>query len=367
MSWLAAAVLAAAVMQPQPTATRRPITEMDLMRFQWIADPRLSPDGRDVAFVRVVVNEKKDGYDSGIWMVPADGSAAPRPFTAGPRDTAPRWSPDGRRLAFLRAGEKDGKPQPAQIHVMERLGGEARVITELPKGASAIEWSPDGRTLAFLSTTTDKDLESRAKDKSAAKKDDDSRESDVRVITRAVYRFNARGYLESDRPSQAWTVEVPATGEALASPRRVTSGEFAAEDVVWSRDGAHLLFAASRVKEPYYAPDDRDLFSVPAAGGTPVLVASIDGEVGRVAVAPDGRRLAFRGVLGGRPERSFDQPDLFVAEAAGSVPRNLTASAEFDVMSGLAGDQRAPRGGAPSAPVWSADGRALYVIAAENG
>src|SRR5918994_1431401 len=133
MSFLAAALVLAA-QQAAPAPARRAITEMDLFRFVWVADPQISPDGADVAFVRVAVNKKKDGYDSALWIVPADGSAAPRPFTSGPRDVAPRWSPDGRRLAFLRAAEKDGKPQPAQIHLIERAGGEARAITDLPKG-----------------------------------------------------------------------------------------------------------------------------------------------------------------------------------------------------------------------------------------
>src|SRR5437763_669731 len=93
----------------------RPITEKDLFRFQWAADPQVSPDGAQVAFVRVNVDAKKEGYETAIWIVPLRGGAAPRRLTNGPRDSAPRWSPDGKTLAFLRAPEKDGKPQPAQI------------------------------------------------------------------------------------------------------------------------------------------------------------------------------------------------------------------------------------------------------------
>ena len=139
MSLLAVAVVLAA-QQAGPIPPRRAITETDLFRFVWIADPRISPDGRDVAFVRVSVDKKKEGYETALWIVPADGSAPPRAFTSGPHDTAPRWSPDGRRLAFLRADEKDGKPEPAQIHLIERGGGEARRVTDIPHGASAPVW-----------------------------------------------------------------------------------------------------------------------------------------------------------------------------------------------------------------------------------
>ena len=44
--------------------------------FVWIADPQVSPDGRQIAFVRVVTNEKTDDYDSSLCLVPADGTEA---------------------------------------------------------------------------------------------------------------------------------------------------------------------------------------------------------------------------------------------------------------------------------------------------
>src|SRR5438477_3578145 len=89
-------------------ADKRPITEKDLFQFTWIADPQVSPDGSQVAFVKVVVNDKKDDYDTSIWTVSTRGGE-PRMLTASKRDTSPQWSPEGARLAFLRSVEKDGK------------------------------------------------------------------------------------------------------------------------------------------------------------------------------------------------------------------------------------------------------------------
>src|SRR3954468_7131921 len=95
---LFAATLAAAVFLSGSEvcrAEKRNITEKDLFDFVWIGDPQVAPDGSRVAFVRVTVNEKKDGYDTSIWIVATDGSDQPRQLTSGKHDSTPRWSPDG--------------------------------------------------------------------------------------------------------------------------------------------------------------------------------------------------------------------------------------------------------------------------------
>jgi len=353
--------------------SERRITETDLFRFVWVADPQISPDGKRVAFVRVAVNTKKDGYDTAVWVAPADGSDSPRAFTSGPQDASPRWSPDGKWIAFTRALEKDGKPQPPQLYAIPSGGGEARALTDLPKGAGSPEWSPDGATIAFTSTTNEKDLAKKAKQDSGKKDESDSalaedRESDVRVITRAVYRFNGRGYLDRDRPAHIWTVAAPGEGSALPASRQVTKGEFDEDGIAWSPDGAEIFFTSNREKEPYYGAPDSDLYAVAAGGGQPRRVVDIDGPIGEFAFSPDGRRIAFRAIRNGSPARSYDQPDLFVVDRApGATPRNLTGDYDYDVGSGLTGDQRAPRGASPSVLAWTKDGASIVTGTAERG
>jgi dipeptidyl aminopeptidase/acylaminoacyl peptidase len=342
-------------------ADKRPIQETDLFRFVWVADPQISPDGKQVAFVRVTVNRKKEGYDTAIWIAPADGREAPRAFTNG-MDTNPRWAPDGSRLAFNRAIEKDGKPQPAQLWVLSLRGGEARPLTDLPKGASAAAWSPDGKTIAFTSTTTDKDL--ARKDARPEPGREEERESDVRVISRATYRLNGPGYLDPTRPSKIWTIDASADGSQ--KPKRVTTGGFSEDSLSWSPDGQRIYFTSNRVKEPYYEAPDNNVFSVAAGGGEPEKAADIDGTIGDYALSADGKRIALVGRQNGKPARSYDQPDLFLADVGPSaVATNLTAAYDYDVDGGATGDQRAPRGGQPSAPVWA--GNAVVVKTCEKG
>src|SRR5678815_3970287 len=70
-------------------AQKRNITEKDLWDFVWIGDSQVSPDGSRVAFVRVTVNEKKEGYNTAIWIVSTDGKEAAQRLTKGDHDTTP--------------------------------------------------------------------------------------------------------------------------------------------------------------------------------------------------------------------------------------------------------------------------------------
>jgi dipeptidyl aminopeptidase/acylaminoacyl peptidase len=357
--------LAATAMSPR-AAAKRPITETDLYKFTWIADPQISPDGATVAFVQVTVNEKDNKYEHAVYTVPASGGSAPQRLTGGTRDTSPRWSPDGKWIALVRPDDKD----TPQIYLLSMGGGEARALTTLPKGAASPVWSPDGKTLAFTSTTTADDLK---KPDPAAKPSDGAqgrpeRKSDVKVITRAVYRANGNPtYVDPDRHAHIWTVPVNGTG-GTAEAKAVTRGDFDERSVQWSPDGASLYFVSDRVAESYYSGGDADLYRVPAAGGSIQKIASIDGPIGSFAVSPDGKRIAFVGTFTGKPVRSYSQADLWIVDAApDSVPKNLTEAYDNDVMGGIGGDQASPRGEQPKPVVWSKDGASLIVTTAEQG
>jgi dipeptidyl aminopeptidase/acylaminoacyl peptidase len=367
---VAACLAAAAAVLPAQGQGKRFITEKDLLKFTWIADPQLSPDGSTVAFVRVTVNERDDRYDTAIFAVPSTGGEAPRRLTSGTRDTAPRWSPDGKRLAFVRASERDGKTEPGQLYVLAMDGGEARPVTELAGGAGNPAWSPDGTQIAFTSATEFKDPRTAGEAKAPGE-----RKSDVQVITRAVYRENGNpGYLDTEHRTHIFTVAGvgadarPAPSQKPAAPVQLTDGEFSEGGLQWAPDGSTIYFVSTRVPEPYYEEKGAELFSVPAAGGAIARVAAIEGSIGNISVSPDGSRIAFVGELRGTPIRSYSQTDLWVTGATpGSAPKNLTADYDFDIASGIGGDQAAPRGQNRKPIVWAKDSASVILVAAEKG
>ena len=349
-------------------AQKRLITETDLFKFVWIADPQISPDGSKVIFVRNWVNQKADRYDTALWVVPTGGGPA-RQLTAGPRDSSPRWSPDGRWIAFIRSAEKEGRPQPPQIYLLSFDGGEAQPLTEMTRGAAGIEWSPDGKTMAFASSEEMK-KSAPAEGVEAKEKQEKppERVSDVRVITRAAYRSNGPGYLNPKFKSHIWTVSLPSKAGEMPKPKQITKGNFDEGNATWSPDGSRLYFVANRVLEPYYEQPHTDLFSVALDGSDEKKVLGFDGGMRDYTFSGDGRRIAFGGVDAVKPVQSYTQPDLFVmSNEIGAKPRNLTANYDFDIGGGIGGDQRAPRGGSPSAVIWSRDGKSLIVNVAEHG
>ena len=93
----AAAVLALVVASPRAQG-HRPITEKDLFKFTWIADPQISPDGAAIAFVRVTVNEKDNRYETAVYVAAASGGAIRRQASrfapvARPRRAQPTCPP----------------------------------------------------------------------------------------------------------------------------------------------------------------------------------------------------------------------------------------------------------------------------------
>jgi len=370
------------------SAAKRPISEKDLFRFTWITDPQLSPDGRRVAFTRVLVDDRRTGYETSIWTVATSGNTPPMRMTNGKHDSGARWSRDGGSIAFVRGGDKDetGKPTPPQIAILPLGGGEAWIITDLPKGASHPVWSPDGTRLAFLSSTTPDDIakagrqKNRLKDGEQEKTADKSKpdhqpvlepesehESDVHVITRAVYRSNDEGYLDPKRHTHIWVVDVPTISDQTNKPLELTTGNFDEREPLWAHDASKIYFTTTRVDEPYYQLPTTDIYSVPSAGGELQKLATVPMGISDLALSPDGRRFAFHGSIT-QPVRSYSEPDLWVIDAApDSRPRNLTADYDFDMGDSVFGDNAAPRGGNGTTLHWSPDSRSLFDLVAKQG
>ena len=250
----------------------RPMTPDDLYAITWLSDCAISPDGATVAFVQTRMDREEDTYRSAIWVVPTDGSAAARQFTAGAkRDTAPRFSPDGRFLAFL---SERGEEKP-QLFVIPTDGGEARQLTKLPFGAGAPVWSPDSTKIAFSA-------------KAGTPPDPDTKKAKpFRRIASLKYKLNAEGFTY-DRRAHIFVVE-PATD---AEPVQLTDGDWSDTQPAWSPDGSVIAFASARHEEREFDTLS-DIFVVAAGGGDARQLTATSGGCSAPSWSPDALTVGY--------------------------------------------------------------------------
>lgn len=320
------------------TIPRSPLTVEDLYDLAWLEDVRISPDGRDVAYVQVTVDRQANGYRRAIYLAPSDGRP-PRRFSAGShQDRQPRWSPDGNRLAFV--SERDDRR--GQIYLIARDGGEAQQLTALPNGASDPAWSPDGRTLACLSPVSEEERQRedagetavppasawearRAQEQRAY---DEERRADPRVITRLPYRSGTSFF--DERRRHVYLIDVPAGDiEALPSPRRITDGDLHYGPPAWMPDGASLLTTATRDPEADSLFAFYDVLRVPAAGGPPEPLTTAGFSYFDPQPSPDGSRIAFCRL---REDRLLAEGTrVAIIPASGGEIADLTAHTDLNV------------------------------------
>ncbi|MGH6962750.1 MAG: hypothetical protein ACREE7_19900, partial [Dongiaceae bacterium] len=82
-------------------AAAQPFSVHDLVVLERASDPRLSPDGRYVAYQLRQTDLAANKGINGLWLVDLSQKSAARRLTApGAESNTPRWSSDG-RLYFL--------------------------------------------------------------------------------------------------------------------------------------------------------------------------------------------------------------------------------------------------------------------------
>ncbi|WP_254766220.1 S9 family peptidase [Salinilacihabitans rarus] len=269
----------------------RTVDAADYHDIVQVEDPRLSPDGERVAFVRKVPKDD-ESYEATVYVVPVEGGA-PTQFTVSEGvDAEPRWSPDGDRLAFVSTrGADDDRPQ---LWLLPTDGGEARRVTGLVGGVSGIEWSPDGSRIVFTQRSTPADRE--AGRDLAVDPDYEPEEPDPRVIDRLIYRANER-YFDGAR-SHVYVLDVEAAlsgdpddpDDAAAALDRLTDGDADYAAPTWGDD--ETVYYATKAVEGDEHPDDsihHDLYEHDLDSGEREAFARTTGWMTSLDATADGR------------------------------------------------------------------------------
>ena len=251
-----------------------PITPDIIYELTSYSSPTLSPQGSLLTFAQSRVDKESMKADSRIMLTELDEGTA-RPFTQGPKDSAPQFSPDGKSLAFLRPDEK-GR---AQIWTINIDGGEATQATGSEGGVVEFSWSPSSDALCYGSDV----------DPNRAPDDHDySKDPRVRIVRRITYRADNLGW-RGDMYRQLFVVDL-----ADGSTRALTVGDYDNGSPRWSPDGQNIAFVSARSPDRETVPYN-EAYVVSAAGGEPQCRSEGLSSIGALAWLPDSKGLVVIG------------------------------------------------------------------------
>jgi dipeptidyl aminopeptidase/acylaminoacyl peptidase len=333
-------------------ADARPFTANDLARLDRVSDPRISADGRFVAYnVRTTDWDANLGVNA-VWVLELTaGGAQPRLIRDQEKSaTLPRWSSDGRWLYFLssRSGSR-------QLWRTTASGAETRQVTSLPLDIAWYRLAPNARAVV-VAVSAHPDCDTLACSK--AKDDAKSKEKATGVVYDTTTTRFWDTYLDG-RFTELFTVDIsgdapPTDGRALTRGYRadiVAKPEGDDSSFAISRDGATVFFAAAPSGSSQGMGDPSGLYSVPldASGAPRRLDPSAQSWDGEPAPAPDGARLAYLSRKG----------SIFTATRARVMIRDLKSGRTRELAPAF--DR------SPTALAWSADSNTLYAVAQDLG
>ena len=118
------------------TTNAREINLDDLGAITGVTSPSVAPDGKSVVIVVSQPDYEANRFEKRLVLVDVASGEARDLTHERPSVSRPRWSPSGEQLAFL-AKSDPGEDAQTQVFALPIGGGEARAITDAPRGVSS--------------------------------------------------------------------------------------------------------------------------------------------------------------------------------------------------------------------------------------
>jgi dipeptidyl aminopeptidase/acylaminoacyl peptidase len=332
---VAIALMAILTVTTEAFAAGRALTSDDIYRMEAVSEPQISPDGQWVAYLVTTSDREADEVRSAIWMVSWDGKQHVQLTKPSSSVDSPRWSPDGRYLSYLaKTGEA---AEHSQVMLLDRRGGEPRVLTSVTDDIESYAWSPDSRRLVLVMETDNEPTTASFPAKGPK----------PIVIDSVFFKEDVTGYIGRSQKQHLFLFDVDAEKlEPLGVDEQYNDVQPA-----WSPDGKQIAFVRTKERaEDMDGKVDIDLIEARPGAAPRQLARPYAPTFQHVAWSPDGKLVAFLQGL----ESKFSMymhDELWVVPAAGGAPRALTAKLDRWV----------------SSYDFSADGKSITLLIEDDG
>lgn len=271
--------------------SKRNLAIEDLFELQSVASPTLSPNGKEIVYLKTHIDEKENKYITNLFHLDLETKETTQWTYDNARVSSPSWSKDGKSIAFL--SNRDGKNQ---LYVLVRNGGEAQQITEFEKGVSSFKWSPCNEKIWF---------DAIAKEgKTFTDADEKEEHPQPYRTTKMKYQADGVGLLPQDQFKQIGCVEL-----ASKEVTRFTEERHHHHLMAVSNCGKKLIVGVNRSEN-----QDREfklpLIMIDVETKEETVILDQDGHYGNVTFSPDDQWLAFMG--SNREFENATHPKLYI-------------------------------------------------------
>jgi len=289
---------------------------IDIFKMEYISEPKISPDGSKIVFVRNFKDVMTDKNLSNIWISNYDGSDM-RPLTLGNHnDFGPIWSHDGQKIIF----KSNRSDQKMKLYMMWIDTKDIMSLTNLPQTPKNVSWSHDDSYIAFnmfVPKTKPSIINMPPKPLGAVWN------SPPVYIDDLVYRADGQGYLKAGN-TQLFTLSLDG-----GSPKQLTFTEFDHGTPIWSKDDKILFFSANFHKKEELEPNDSDIYQLSVSSGQLKKLTNRYGPDNNPVLSPDGSKIAYTGYED--TFQGYQQTELYVMNTDGSNSKCLSKNFDRDV------------------------------------